>query len=274
MTGLTEYNTDIFRFEVSDDGGSTWDRVMSFSGDAGSSFSDQRPSVFDLSAYDGSPSVRIRLRFESNGSITYDGRYFDDVEVIAKALPPDTAAPTVPTDLISTAAAATSVSLAWGASTDDRGVAAYDVYRIDPSGPVKVGETTATTFTVGGLTPSTPYTFHVVARDAAGNVSPPSNAVTRSTAALAVPVAPTNLTATKLSKSRVRLNWTDRSNNETGFRVWSSRDGVTWTLLATAAADATSFTTGTLGRGTWHFRVSAFNADGESPFSNTVTINL
>ena len=88
------------------------------------------------------------------------------------------------------------------------------------------------------------------------------------------PAAPSGLSGTVLSQRRVRLNWADQSNNEAGFKVWSSRDGITWQLLATTGSGATSFTTGSLAKGTWHFRVSAFNPNGDSPFSNMVTVSL
>ena len=89
-----------------------------------------------------------------------------------------------------------------------------------------------------------------------------------------LPAGPTGLAAVKLSNRRVRLNWTDQSGNEAGFKVWSSRDGITWTLLATTGANATTFTTGSLAKGAWHFRVSAFNPNGDSPFSNVVSVSL
>ena len=66
----------------------------------------------------------------------------------------------------------------------------------------------------------------------------------------------------------------DNASNETGFHVWSSRDGKTWTLFATLAASSgtgktVEFITGTLASGTWYFRVSAYNANGDSAYSNT-----
>ncbi|WP_336207544.1 glycoside hydrolase family 9 protein [Nonomuraea sp. LPB2021202275-12-8] len=61
--------------------------------------------------------------------------------------------------------------LSWTAATDDVGVTGYDVYR----GGAKAGTATGTTFELTGLTPGTGYTVHVVARDAAGNSSPPSD---------------------------------------------------------------------------------------------------
>ncbi|MGW2824485.1 carbohydrate binding domain-containing protein [Streptomyces sp. NPDC001443] len=91
----------------------------------------------------------------------------------------DTQAPTAPTGLTSTGKTSSSVSLSWGASTDNTGVTAYDVY----SGSNKVLSVSGTSATVGGLAASTAYTFTVKARDAAGNTSAASNAVTVTTSA-------------------------------------------------------------------------------------------
>ncbi|GLW65555.1 chitinase [Actinomadura rubrobrunea] len=89
----------------------------------------------------------------------------------------DTQAPSAPGNLRSTGKTATSVTLAWNAATDDVGVTAYDVYR----GDTKAATVTGTSATVSGLSPDTTYTFTVRARDAAGNTSPASNAVSVTT---------------------------------------------------------------------------------------------
>ncbi len=60
----------------------------------------------------------------------------------------DPGAPTMPGNLDATASTTTTVSLGWTASTDDTGVAGYTVY----AGGAAAGTTTATTFTVTGLT--------------------------------------------------------------------------------------------------------------------------
>ncbi|MFD8011707.1 carbohydrate binding domain-containing protein [Streptomyces sp. NPDC058955] len=91
----------------------------------------------------------------------------------------DTQAPSAPAGLQVASKTASSVTLAWTAATDNVGVTGYDVYQ----GATKVSTVTGTTATVGGLAPSTAYTFTVRARDAAGNVSPASGAVTVSTEA-------------------------------------------------------------------------------------------
>ncbi|WP_155370813.1 fibronectin type III domain-containing protein [Catellatospora vulcania] len=85
----------------------------------------------------------------------------------------DTQPPTAPGNLRSTAQTSTSITLAWDAATDNVGVSAYDVYR---------GTTLATTVagltaTVTGLTADTAYSFTVQARDAAGNKSSPTAAL-------------------------------------------------------------------------------------------------
>lgn len=105
-------------------------------------------------------------------------------ELLHNAYPPlggssggDTQAPTAPTGLTVSGKTSGSVSLSWTASTDNTGVAAYDVYRAG----VQVGSSATTSFTDTGLTASTSYSYTVKARDAAGNVSAASSAVSATT---------------------------------------------------------------------------------------------
>ncbi|MFB7597861.1 glycosyl hydrolase family 18 protein [Streptomyces sp. NPDC056160] len=87
----------------------------------------------------------------------------------------DPTPPTAPGNLRSTGKTSSSVSLAWEKSTDNVGVAAYDVYR-GATLAKSVGADT-TSATVDGLSPATAYTFTVKARDTADNPSPASNAL-------------------------------------------------------------------------------------------------
>ncbi len=89
----------------------------------------------------------------------------------------DTQPPTAPTGLRSTGVTTSAVSLAWTASTDNVGVTGYDVL----AGGAVRATATAPAATVTGLVASTGYTFTVRARDAAGNVSATSTAVTATT---------------------------------------------------------------------------------------------
>ncbi|MFF5288845.1 fibronectin type III domain-containing protein [Paractinoplanes globisporus] len=89
----------------------------------------------------------------------------------------DTTAPSTPTGLASPAQTSDSVSLSWNASTDNVGVAGYQVLR----GGAQVGTTTTTSYTDTGLTASTAYSYSVRAYDAAGNTSAASAALSVST---------------------------------------------------------------------------------------------
>jgi chitodextrinase len=84
---------------------------------------------------------------------------------------PDGEPPSKPAGLTAAASGATSVSLGWMASTDNKAVTGYEVYR----GDNLIGTTTGLTYEATGLMPGTSNTFTVKAKDAAGNTSEVSN---------------------------------------------------------------------------------------------------
>lgn len=97
---------------------------------------------------------------------------------------PDNTAPSVPTGLTASNVANTSLTVNWTASTDNVGVVAYKVYR----GGTLVGSTSATNYTLTGLTASTSYAIAVQAIDAAANASAASAALNVSTTSAAAPI--------------------------------------------------------------------------------------
>lgn len=94
----------------------------------------------------------------------------------------DTKAPTAPGTPTASAVTATSATLNWSAATDDVGVTGYDVVRVSGTTETSVAATTTTGVTVSSLTAGTAYSFAVYARDAAGNRSARSAAVSLTTA--------------------------------------------------------------------------------------------
>ncbi|MER6312669.1 glycosyl hydrolase family 18 protein [Streptomyces sp. NPDC001581] len=74
---------------------------------------------------------------------------------------PGDAPPSSPGAPSASAITETSLTLSWGAATDDKGIKNYDVYRDG----VKIATVTGTTYAQTGLTKGTTYGYHVVARD-------------------------------------------------------------------------------------------------------------
>ncbi|MFI6484803.1 endo-1,4-beta-xylanase [Nonomuraea sp. NPDC050663] len=123
--------------------------------------------------------------FPSEGAaLIYDANYATKPSYTAVhdalAGPPtgdDTTPPTAPGNLTASGTTSTSTNLSWSASTDNVGVTGYEILR----GGTQVGTSTTTSFTASGLSPSTAYQFQVRARDAAGNRSTSSAAVSVTT---------------------------------------------------------------------------------------------
>jgi glucose/arabinose dehydrogenase len=85
----------------------------------------------------------------------------------------DTQAPSAPTNFATSNVGGSTVNVSWTASTDNVGITGYDVLGGGTEPLLSVGNVTSGTVT--GLACNTGYTLTVVARDKAGNVSPPSN---------------------------------------------------------------------------------------------------
>jgi hypothetical protein len=94
----------------------------------------------------------------------------------------DTTPPTAPSNVHAASATSTTIDLAWNASTDSGG-SGLDSYHIYKNGSFLHDVSASTTsYTVTGLSPSTSYSFYVVAEDGAGNTAT-SSTVGLSTAA-------------------------------------------------------------------------------------------
>jgi endoglucanase len=182
--------------------------------------------------------------------------------------PADTQAPTAPSNLAVTATTPSSVSLSWSASTDNVGVAGYDVFQ----GSTLAVSVTSTTATVAGLSPATTYSFTVKARDAAGNTSSASSAATATTPVASgdtqPPSAPANLAVTATTASSVSLSWSASTDN-VGVTAYDVFRGAT---LATTVTGTSATITGLSPSTMYSFTVKARDAAGNaSAASNTVS---
>jgi chitodextrinase len=86
--------------------------------------------------------------------------------------PADTIAPSTPTNFAASATSSTNIALSWTASTDNVGVANYEVRR---DGTL-IGSPTGVSFNDSGRTASTTYSYTILAVDAAGNTSATASA--------------------------------------------------------------------------------------------------
>jgi len=93
----------------------------------------------------------------------------------------DTERPTTPLNLIASNITDTSLELSWNASSDNVSVSGYRIIE-EISGVITQVAASSTTYLMNGLTPETSYKYKVIAVDAAGNESAPSNSVEVTTA--------------------------------------------------------------------------------------------
>lgn len=80
-----------------------------------------------------------------------------------------------------------------------------------------------------------------------------------------LPSKPTNVSATALSSSSIKITWSDNSNNETGFYLYRW-NGADWTRLGSVGANVTSYTNSGLQAGTtYYYYVASYNGASENP---------
>ena len=85
-----------------------------------------------------------------------------------------------------------------------------------------------------------------------------------------LPAAPANLLVSTVSSTQLELSWQDTATNELGFGIEQSLDGLAFASLGTTASNLTTFSARELRSGIrYYYRVRAFNAIGESGYSNT-----
>jgi len=183
--------------------------------------------------------------------------------------------PAAPSNVTATPVSSSQINLAWtdNATNED----GFEIERSTDGTTftllAKVG-TNVTTYSNTGLTASTTYYYRVRAYNADGksDYSNTASGTTLEAPAPALPAAPTNLTATAASSSKINLTWTDNATNEDGFEIERSLDGASFSLRATVGANVTSYSdTGLAASTTYYYRVRAYNSAGKSDYSNTAS---
>jgi fibronectin type 3 domain-containing protein len=236
----------------SSNGGSTWTTLANVSATA-TSYTDSTASAGATYSY------RV---YATNGSVNSSNSNMATVTTI----------PAAPQNLTASAASASQINLTWSNVTGATG------FRVDRS---LDGATWSTLATLGtgvtsyantGLAASTTYYYRVLATNSSGTSAASATASAKTVAATtsSIPNAASNFMAWSTSNTTAQLSWQDNSNNETGFKVSYSLDGVHWYFLGTTGANVTSVQVSGLSYGTrYYFRVNATNAAGDSAASNS-----
>ena len=155
-------------------------------------------------------------------------------------------------------------------------IARFDSTTATGGVPFTDGDANPAVTWAAGYTPPQPsqcYNYVVEAYNASGlsgwNINGPVQMCT-----LAVPTAPTNLTAVAVSSTQVDLSWTASEGVVDGYRIERSLDGTTgsWQQIATGLTTTSYSDLTVVANTTYYYRVFAYNTAGESPASNVATV--
>jgi hypothetical protein len=152
-----------------------------------------------------------------------------------------------------------SITLSWSSTGDQY----YGEVWGGPGGTLTFGWQNETTKNIGSQWAGYTYSWHVKAKNSAGESG------WSSTWTFTVkPAAPSNLTAQTASCSQVNLFWSDNSGNEEGYKIY--RNGP---YVSQVGMNTTSYqNTGLSGNTNYSYYVKAFRGSIESHASNTVNI--
>lgn len=190
----------------------------------------------------------------------------------------DQQTPTAPANLGATGTTG-KASLQWDASSDNVGVSRYAIHRsttsgFTPSVATLVGQTAGTSYVESGLSAGT-YHYVVVAQDAAGNQSPPSNQSTAVVQAdTTVPtVSITNPAANTTLSGMVQLS-ANASDNAGVSSVQFSVDGVNVGNQLVAAPYTLAWDTTSVSNASHTITATARDASGNTSSATIpVTVN-
>jgi alpha-tubulin suppressor-like RCC1 family protein len=183
---------------------------------------------------------------------------------------PATALPNSPSGLIAASVSQTQISLSWADNANNE--LGYRIERRLVGGAwTTVVDVAAnwTGYVDSGLIAGTTYQYRILAFNGAGRSGYSNEASATTLSGSVGPAAPTGLTATANSQSKITLRWRDRSSNEAGFRIERRVGAGAWSQIGQVGPNVITYANTALSAATtYSYRVFAYNASGVSAFSN------
>ncbi|NJO00526.1 MAG: fibronectin type III domain-containing protein [Bacteroidia bacterium] len=184
--------------------------------------------------------------------------------------------PDVPTNLIAITISISQIDLSWEDNSDNE--EAFELYRSlsKDNGFQLLAQINANTeaYTDTGVLPNTLYFYQIRAINSEEGNSFFSNISGART--VDIPPPPTNLNFLVLNSNRVEIRWTGGAANTSGFNIERANaleeDGL-FIPIALVSAGVNQFTDTSLsGNQIYFYRISAYNENGESPYSEIIEV--
>lgn len=190
-----------------------------------------------------------------------------------------TSAPNIPQSFKVTDSTASSLSLGWTQDVSDtsrhltnfvlqRGLDRLNFTTVNSRLPLS-----ARSFVDQGLLDSTVYYYRIQAVDSIKSVytgwSSIAAGMTKVTPGIPhVPI----LSLGTISDSTISIRWTNRATNATGFKIERSTDGINFVQIDSVSSNITSYTNYPVWAAyQYYYRIRAYNSNGNSSYSNTVS---
>jgi hypothetical protein len=130
-----------------------------------------------------------------------------------------------------------------------------------------------TAYTDSGLSPSSQYLYKVHAYNSVGSSADSAEISVTTPAAPKPPAAPSNLTGSALSSTQIRVQWTDNSTDEAGFRLLRKLGLSGSYTTISLGANLTAYTDSGLSPSSQYFyKVHAYNSVGNSADSAEISV--
>ena len=231
-------------------------------------------AYLDYNTYGTLPSAQVLTSSDQAAAAANDvgafsptGLWWENAVLAA----PDTSAPAKPSAPLATNVTPTIIQLSWLPTTDNVGVAAYNLFR---NGTL-LTTTNSLSYNDLGLTPGETYSYTLTAFDASGNVSAVSPPLSAETTDTTPPTVPTGLQAVAASSKSVALRWNASTGigGVGGYRVLRGSSSTNMTIRANPTA--TSYTDSCQPGTTYYYAVESLNpiniASAASPAVSVTT---